>query len=314
MRIIIPVLANSYFELNKFDFSFKDITIYDISSEEFENYIEKQQPDFKAQNLSFFNSIIESIHSEYDKKYVIVKNNPKENFKYSEIYNVWKILLIIFPSDLQIEYEVAFEYEDDFFQRSYMSTNEKRYTGDYPGDLLISDDEDVPEINEFISTYYENINDDNYIGLAIESYLNSYTASHYHFQYLTLCMSLESIIYGDQELTYRLRRSIGLICGEKPYNCHRIYNNINKLYKIRSKIIHGEKFDVNKIIEYLESLRAIVSRVIIELIVHNVTKKEDLNNRITELGFGDREKISDNWKPYKLNISTFVASNWKELK
>lgn len=314
MEITIPILGKTYYDLSKFDFSFLDIKIYDIQSDEFENYIERQQPDFKAGNMSFVTSIFEEIHFDYDKKYAIVKNNPKENFNASDIYNVWKMLLIIFPSDLQIEYEIIYDYEDDFFQRSYMSTFHKRYTGEYPGELLYSNDDKLDEINEFIRKYFKNLENDNYIGLAIESYLTSFSASHFHFQYLTLCMALESVIYGSQELTYRLKRSIGLLCGDNVNSCRRIFNNINKLYKIRSKIIHGEKYDLGKIFEYLEPLKAIVSRTIIELLVHNIPNKKDLNSKISELGYGNRNEISEDWQKYELNIMTMVATNWKKLE
>src|SRR5690606_24703634 len=97
-------------------------------------------------------------------------------------------------------------------------------------------------------------------------------------------------------------------------SCKRIYNNINKLYKVRSKIIHGEKYDAPKILKYLSPLKSIVSRTIIELLVHNITDKKELNSKITELGYGGRDKISENWKKYELNILTFADTNWKELE
>ena len=110
MEITIPVLSNTSYDLSKFDFSFKDIKIVDINSDEFEAYIEAQQPNIKEANMSFPKSIIENAYGEYDKKYAIIKNNPKENFKYTDILNVWKILLIIFPSDLQIEYDIVYTW------------------------------------------------------------------------------------------------------------------------------------------------------------------------------------------------------------
>lgn len=314
MEIRILILGKSYYDLSKFDFSFIDISIYNIESEEFENYIESLQPDFKDGNLSFINTIKESIHSDSDKKYAIVKNKPKEDFNIEDVYNVWKILLIIFPSDLNIEYEVNYQYEDNFFQRTYMSEYEKKYTGEYPGELLFSDDEYLDEINEFISKHFERLKGENYITLAIESYLTSFSASHYHFQYLTLCVALESIIYGSNELTYRLRRSIGLLCGEKSSSCEKICENVKKIYKIRSKIIHGEKFRVPKILEYLNPLRSLVSRTIIELLIHNVSNKEELNKKITKLGYGDRTKISPDYQDYELNIITLGETIWKKLE
>ena len=71
---------------------------------------------------------------------------------------------------------------------------------------------------------------------------------------------------------------------------------------------------IEKVIEYLKPLKSLVSRTIIELLLHNISKIEELNNRITEIGFGDRQKISKNWKHYQLNILTLFESNSKELK
>ncbi len=313
MKITIPILCSSRYDLNKFDFSFKDITIYDITSKEFSDYIEEQQPDLFEQNFNYFDSIIKNIHFDYDKRYAIVKNNPKLNFNHLDVINVWKILLIIFPSDLQIEHEVNFKFEDNFFQRTSMATWNRRSTGEYPGEFLNSLDEDLEEINEYIKTVFDKLNLENYIGLTIENYITSYSASHFHFQYLTLCIALESIIYGNQELTYRLKRNVSIICGEDEFNCNIIFENLNKLYNLRSKIIHGETYDLKKVLEYLKPIKSIVSRTIIELLIHDFEKKDLLNHRLTEIGFGDRKKISKAWKYYKLNVLTMVDTNWITL-
>lgn len=314
MEITIPILSGSYFDLSKFDFSFKNICIMNISSKEFEDYIESQQPDFKVGNLMFFEGIKETIHSKYDQKYAIVNYNPKKEFNYQDLLNVWKFLLIIFPSDLQIEHEVHFDFEDNFFQRSHMTSWNKQVTGEYPGKPLFALDEAVPEVNNYARIVFDRLNLSNYIGITIENYLTSYSASHYHYQYLTLSMALESIIFGNQELTYRLRRTVAILCGKDEFNCKIIFDNLNKLYSLRSKIIHGEDYSQDKVLEYMTPLRAIVSRTIIELLLHNIPKNEQLNQRITEIGFGDRQQISENWQYFQLNISTMVESNWKKLE
>lgn len=183
--------------------------------------------------------------------------------------------------------------------------------GDYEN-YLFSDDEYLEEINEYIRLVFDRLNLTNYIGIAIENYLTSYSASHIHYQYLTLCIALESIISGNQELIYRIRRSVAILCGKDLFNCHRIYDNLNKLYTLRSKIIHGESFDYKKVAEYLPPLKSIVSRTIIELLIHNIPTNTELNLKITEVGFGDRTKISESWKHFTLNIITHVESNWKK--
>ena len=214
MKITIPVLCSSSFELTKFDFSFRDISIYDLVSKEFSEYIEFQQPDFKVENMKFIDDIRSEILAINHRKkqlsfntnrYVIVKNNPKENFNYSDIINVWKFLLIVFPSDLQIEYEINCDFKENFFHKIFMSSFNLHSAGEYCIPLYSNDDY-VEEINEYAKTVFERLNLKNYIGIAIENYITSFSASQLQYQYLTLCISLESLIYGNQELTYRLRR------------------------------------------------------------------------------------------------------------
>lgn len=312
-EIRIPILSGSYFNLTLFNFSFKDISIYDIQSEEFEKYIESLQPDIKDHNLNLIKHIREQIHFDYDKKYAIIKNNPRQNYNYQDILNVWRLLLIIYPSDLQIEHIIHYYDENGFIETSSMSSWDKRISGEYPGELLIALEEDVAEVNEFSKLCFDRLNLENYIGIAIENYLTSFNASHFHYQYLTLCIALESIIHGDNELTYRLRRTVAVLCGKDVFNCNIIYENLNKLYKLRSKIIHGEEYSIDKVREYMQPLKAIVSRAIIELLIHNIPTNKELNENITRLAFGDRAKITESWKSYKLNISTIVHSNWKQL-
>lgn len=314
MTITIPVLSNSLYDLSKFDFSFVDISIYDIESNEFEIYIESQQPDFKSGNLSFFNQIKTDIHTIKDKKYAIVQNNPKDKYDITNIYNVWKILLLIFPSSLQVEYDIHFEYEDGTFSRSMMTTYQKNYSSSIERKPLRSHDENLSVINEFIKNYFTQLECENFITFALESYLASFFSYRIEMQYLTLCIALESIIHGANELSYRLRRSIAILCGGDTFSCSIVYNNINEIYKLRSKMVHGEKYDINKISDYMESLRAITSTTIKELLVHGISSKKTLGNKFTELGYGDRDKISDNWKEYELNRNSSYLVKWNTLK
>lgn len=315
MEIKIPVLSHTAFDLTKFDFSFKDIKILDIQSVEFRDYISSFSKDavFKDNDFSFFEDLIKTVRYAHEKKYAVIKLNPKQNFNYDDIESVWKLLLIIFPGDIQIS-NIVHYYETEDVGGAYMTQFEEIETGEYPGNLLISDDKDIPEINDFFKNVFDKINQHKtYIGLLIENYLVSFHASHSHYKYLNLCMALESTVHGSEEVSYKLRRNIAVLCGADYYNSEIIHDNIKKLYSLRSKIIHGENFDIAKVESYIPHITALVSRTIIELLAHNISSSEELNNIITGLGYGERAKISKGWKHYKLNISTVVESNWKSL-
>jgi hypothetical protein len=303
----IPILTGTAFDLSRFDFSFKDITIFDIESQGFEKYIENLQPGSKDDNMAFVLQIRKTIFfNDWDKKYAVVNNNPRAHYSYQDIANVWRLLLIIYPSDLQIEHEIEYEIDEGVIHNPSMASWNKRMSGGYPGNLLRALEEDVNEVNEFVKSYLDELNAENYISIAIESYLTSFKSSDFKYEYLTLFIALESIVNSNSEVTYRLRRTAAILCGNDSATCDIIYENLRVLYELRSKIIHGEFYNKDKVTEYLQPLKAIVSKTIIELLIHNIPSNETLNKIINRLAFGDRNKISDKWKPYRLNISTVV--------
>jgi hypothetical protein len=118
-------------------------------------------------------------------------------------------------------------------------------------------------------------------------------------------MSLENLIYGPQELSYRLKRTTAILCGNTESDSSTIFKNLTKVYNLRSKIVHGENYTPQDIYSKIEYLQNLVSRTLIELLIHNITKNTDLDNLITSLGFGQRNKLSSTWKLFKINTMTF---------
>ncbi|WP_188753626.1 HEPN domain-containing protein [Parapedobacter defluvii] len=311
----IPILANSYTDLSEFDFSFKGIQIMDVKTSFFANYLDSLEGnDEKWDYHEMFEEVVLQNIEEHEKYYAIVKTEPFENFNYREILAVYKLLLIIFPSDLQIQYVLEFNGYDLGMS---ISSWQRTYTGEYPGKILYLPDAPVSEINEFVEKVFVRMNEKGAIGYIIENYITSYEASHRHFQYLNLCFCLETIVDGRTELTYRMKRNVAILCGTSSFNSQLIFDNITKIYNLRSKIVHGDTYNEQKIEDYLPFLISIVSRTIIELLIHDIydiTAIGRLNKRITTLGFGDRHKISDDWKKFDFNIFTMTTSNWIRLQ
>lgn len=304
MNFEIPILKNSFYNLSKFDFSAFSIRILNIESDEFREHIKNLNPEFEGGNFAFFNSIIDKVKTDKIDRYAIIKNNWKD-FSKQEIYNVHILLLIIFPCGLQIDNIVHFMEENNFVQRAYMTNLENKYI--HTDDYLSFDDDFLEEANEFINLVFNRINYNNYIGLSIENYLNSFNVSHLHFAYIALCMCLENLIVGSQELSYRLKRTASILCGSSENHSSTIFKNLNKIYQLRSKIVHGEVYTAEEIYIKIEYLKSFVSRLIIELLLHNIPTTKQLDPIITKLGFGQRDKITDSWQLYKINILTLYA-------
>lgn len=310
MNFEIPIIKNSSYDLSNFDFSAFSIKILDIESDEFREYINNLNPKFEDGNFNFFSLIIEKVKIDKIKRYGIIKNDYKD-FSKQEIYNVHILLLIMFPSGLQIENIVHFIEEENFVQRAYMTSLENKFVDN--DEYLEFNDRLLDEANEFINLVFSRIDYKNYIGLSIENYLNSFNVSHLHFSYIALCMCLENLIVGSQELSYRLKRTASILCGDTEQDSITIFKNLNEIYKLRSKIVHGEVYELDEIYIKIEYLKRFVSRLLIELLLHNIATTKELDPIITKLGFGQRDKISASWKLYKININTQHSIN-NEIK
>ena len=308
----VPILINSSYDLSKFKFSLKKnrFKICDVKSSEFEKYIESLHPG----KLS-----LKAIREERvcDNKYAIIKDNCSDitiEDNENDIYNVFHLLLIIFPSDLSIYWIMKYKESEGNVQHS-INKYFFPYNNDNP---LTSSEEYLDEINDFINIAFERLNYINkqhknlYVKVTIGNYINSFNQlTLIEYRYLALCIALESIISGNNELTYRISRSAAILCGRDKEECETIFNNVKKIYKLRSKIVHGEKFDRSNLNNYFIMLRNLVSRVIIELLIHNIEENRELDDRITAIGYGNRNNISENWKEYILNQEIYKSLNSK---
>lgn len=309
----ILVVTNTFCDLSKFDFKFIDIQILDIQSAEFFQYVEALNPKLGSHNFNFFKAIVDDSHDiNENKRYAIFKRDYKDHYDGSNLYQVFLLLLIIFPSEFIIEHSIHFQDENGFVQKRYMTSRENKRSYNY--EYLHYMDEKIELINEFIQLAFERSKNNGYIGMAIENYLTGYSASHIHFQFITYCMALENLVPGPQELSYRLKRSVAILCGRDVEECRLINKNVTKIYNLRSKLVHGEKVDFNEFETYLVYLNAIVSLLLIELLVHYIPTNAKLNSIITEIGFGNRSMISGNWKHFTLNPLTYHKIRYKELK
>lgn len=302
MEYTIPIIWGAYKQIEKLDFSFKGIEIIDTQSQRFREHILTLNST-ETYQWDFVNNFIGEPHDEFDHQFAIIKTNPLSKVIYTELKNVFRLLHIIFPSDLQITGELFFNKDDDGIWRTGGAYKyDKNYIKDYPGELLYYHLDYLNEINSFIKLVFERMEKHNYLQLTIYHYETSYQASHQHLAYSSLYTALETIIEGGEELKYRLNRAVSILCGQNIHECSIISNNMKEFNKLRNQIVHGDSGFAKKVESYIEKLRSLVSRVIIELLIHDIKSPSELNRIFTEIGYNDQAKISSNWKKYNLNI------------
>lgn len=154
-------------------------------------------------------------------------------------------------------------------------------------DYELVDEKEIEKCNYFL----ENINlpHDGRLKIAIDNFNQSYNKILYELQFMSLMMTMESLYSKNPvEATFRLTRNCAIFISETKDEAEAIYNDFNRLYKMRSHLIHGRI----KGIEYKEvlTLREYVRRSIVRYLLSR-KNSDAIIEELDKLGFGDYNKI-----------------------
>lgn len=325
----IGVLAGSLSDLSKFNFSPWGIKCYHIESPALKKYVKKNSHKGSFENNwrviyeSSKTNAFEADSPFWDAKnlYVLVPNDLKKLPSKKEIFDCRLALLLLFPSEITVRTIHYFEIIDGpkIFcgggAEGYDFAPFMKYDEPYEHYLIIPPKR-INEINRFLKIFHERAGKINYIQTALKFYSMAWSVENPELSFVSLCIALEGIVYGKEQVTYRFRRNIAVLCGENEFYSIEIYKNVNRLYEFRSKIVHSSvtSKDYKYFEEYYKYGIAVASRMIIEMILHNIPNLQNLDEKLTELGFGDRKIISKNYKPFILNDKIYTDLTGIQLK
>lgn len=176
--------------------------------------------------------------------------------------------------------------------------------------------EPMQETNNFLAFYKENYKKRDYILNAIRYYLDSFNVNSVEMSFICLCICLETIVPGNEQLSYRFRRNLAVLCSESSEKGKKIYKNATLLYNYRSKLVHSgmNSKDFDKFELFFEYAQILASRMIVEMLLHDIPKIQDLDKKLTELGFGQGSEISEGYKSFQGNISTWIKISEYEIQ
>ncbi|SFC43961.1 hypothetical protein SAMN05421780_105219 [Flexibacter flexilis DSM 6793] len=234
-------------------------------------------------------------------------NNPPTEEDYFEAIGAIKV---IHPSELYIQNILSAQYsEGKGIYFSEWSTYNHWYKYKKPQDhYFVCPKEHIQETNNFLNFYKNNYKKHSYIKNAIRYYLDSFNINSAEMSFICLCICLETIVPGNEQLSYRFRRNLAVLCAESDERGKKIYKNANLLYNYRSKLVHSgmNSKDFAKFELFFEYAQILASRMIIEMMLHDIPSIEALDKKLTEFGFGQGNSISEGYKQFKGNISTWI--------
>ena len=230
--------------------------------------------------------------------------------------NFYQLMLSIYPSDFTLLEIIHLHPLDDNYQSAGKSFYSFKSTGEkYFENFMFIDKTEYAFVKRYIRKYFQSSKQLKYLKYILSVYSDSFLETNPTYQYISLIICLEVIVEGKEQLTYKLRRNTALLCGKDIEGCKRIYNNVNQLYKLRSAIVHGEiKPSYKNFKEYHEYLKKLVARLIRELVVHNIPTIEELNEKITTLGYGQNNLISKNYVTSKYPFLDNIHLSYKAIQ
>ena len=244
------------------------------------------------------------------------KNDPPSESDFQEVIN---ILRVLHPSEVYIHNVFQTQYDKSFGTQITAWSQSESYAWhkyDHPEKhFFIYPEDNFSETNELLKIFIQ-YKDINYISNAIKYYSDSFYVNSPEMSFICLCICLETIVPGREQLSFRFRRNLAVLCSGSEENGKKIFENAKLLYTYRSALVHSgmSKKDYEKFDLFFKYAQFLSSRMIIEMVLHNVPSIEKLDKKITELGFGSKQKISENYKEIISNIISWLEVSEYKLK
>lgn len=325
----IGIIAGIESDLSLIDFSQWGLKCYHINDSKFKKYIRihSQKEHFnhnwaevynQSQNERFSEEYRPTWDSEY--LHVLAPINLNSLPEDGAIFDCLSALLVMFPSRLSIRHIHHPQIFDDcFFYFGTISTydsfspihHEKPTT-----DFLKFDKKKKSIINKFLKLYKARVKKLKYVQKAIRFYFASYQLDDSELSFVSLCIALEGVVSDSEQLSYRFKRNLSILCGENIAFANKILSNSSKIYKLRSTIVHSGdyKMKYEDFAEYYMYTRYLVSCMIREMILHNISDNQLLNNKLTNLGLGDKKRISEGYRFLDINSQANSFINLTDLQ
>lgn len=153
-------------------------------------------------------------------------------------------------------------------------------------------------IIQFFTVVEKSIASNPSVLFTMEKYNSSLLRDDFFDRLLDATICFETMMPGNTELVYRLSQNVSFIVGVNAAERLSVFDNMKKLYDVRSKLVHGDlksKGTEKKIEEVRTNWstfeKYLKSSVTYYLLFMSQNKKEDWENHLKEIVIGTQTKI-----------------------
>jgi hypothetical protein len=231
-----------------------------------------------------------------------------DNFRIQNAVNIYEDIycafLILYPSSITIcsitNYELLSDSYGHFSGETTWGGIKNGLHRKLVSDFKLDDRSLVEEFIKFFCSSKKRF--PKYLELCISNYINHYFIWHDNLSFISLCMSMETIVEGKEQVSYKIRRNMAVLNGSSVEECRQLEKNVRKIYELRSGLVHGEtakSYDELKV--YFDYLRDLIALTILEIITMGFPDRLILNQKINESGYGEKSKL---WQIYNQQYDT----------
>ncbi len=318
--ISFAIVDGSLVNLSKLELSPWGVRSLHVKDDEFKDYIRTfSKGEWFDYNWKYFEKWVLRGGNEagyvggYDDFNILVPKNIKRPVDEKEYFDLIEAIRLMHPSIISIKHILNVQVIDrNSFHFGGLSTFSSRFRWApdedwYKYHFKYPDDQLEPT-SKFLKIIKERLPNLEYVNNSMMYYSGSFRVNDLEMSFVSLCICLESIVPTAEQLTFRFRRNLAVLCGEDLERGKLIQEKVKKLYNYRSKLVHFgmTKEDYKSFDRYLDYAQIIASRMLVEMIIHNVPSIKELDEKINQLGIGDGRRISKRYRPFKGNIINWI--------
>lgn len=314
--LIVGIFNHGIEQVLNLDFSFLNLKFYEVNSPEFKKLVNEfnysfpitvgnnisVQPDFPS--TIYYHLQNERVGGFHPNLYALVPIDFTSIVTRDTFFDIETILLLLFPSDFQLDSLIHYEKEsNDKYSESYTThhdiTSYSYLTTTKHEIFPCIKDHKILEINDALKLVYGFIKNSSNFEIAISSYVEAFKQKSAKMAYICYCIALEALVESnDGEVTYKICRTTAVINADNVTDGEVIFHNTKQFYNLRSRIIHGGS--ISFLTEYFFPLQALLSRTLLEIISLQIQDQKQLSKFVHQSGFGIKIS-SQNYKKLILN-------------
>jgi hypothetical protein len=301
--LLIGVFKGASDDILKFDLSFLNLRIQNVSTKKFESLLtsvvsRKYLETFHSEHLRIYKRV--QLKPGQGKTFALIPIDFKQKVPEITFRRLQDYFTLVSPSQFKMEELVHYSNADEpnkydlFISTIWGNDN-------YENPIFTLEGINRKRANDFLKLCFLKIPENKLFNIGILNYASAFTQATNEMSFLNYCTALEAFSQSSAEITHRICRMVAVLNSDSKEEGDIIYFNMTQFYSLRSLIIHGSAYENSALEEYFYPLQHLVRDTIVQILYLKIQDGAVLNKLINQSGYGDRKKFEYESKGSRFN-------------